>query len=213
MRLRIAKTIAAAIVLCIGIAQEARAQLVASNPMEWMALAEGNESINGEIEKEIKGQTKTPTKERQLRGQRALKMAHCYRHISSTQKAISAYRNALRYNVATLDDRLDYARLLLKNGEYKRALAEFELLNDSMPNNVLVRNGLLSAKMAPKWKEQGSDYTVKKMTEFNSRRADYCPVLAGDQWDRLYFSSTRNDALGDELSGITGAKPGDIFIV
>ena len=158
-----------------------------------------------------KAYTKTPTKERQLRGQRALKMAHCYRHISSTQKAISAYRNALRYNVATLDDRLDYARLLLKNGEYKRALTEFELLNDSMPNNVLVRNGLLSAKMAPKWKEQGSDYTVKKMTEFNSRRADFCPVLAGDQWDRLYFSSTRNDALGDELSGITGAKPGDIF--
>ena len=158
-----------------------------------------------------KAYTKTPTKERQLRGQRALKMAHCYRHISSTQKAISAYRNALRYNVATLDDRLDYARLLLKNGEYKRALAEFELLNDSMPNNVLVRNGLLSAKMAPKWKEQGSDYTVKKMTEFNSRRADFCPVLAGDQWDRLYCSSTRNDALGDELSGITGAKPGDIF--
>lgn len=158
-----------------------------------------------------KAYTKTPTKERQLRGQRALKMAHCYRHISSTQKAISAYRNALRYNVATLDDRLDYARLLLKNGEYKRALAEFELLKDSMPNNVLVRNGLLSAKMAPKWKEQGSDYTVKKMTEFNSRRADFCPVLAGDQWDRLYFSSTRNDALGDELSGITGAKPGDIF--
>lgn len=158
-----------------------------------------------------KAYTKTPTKERQLRGQRALKMAHCYRHISSTQKAISAYRNALRYNVATLDDRLDYARLLLKNGEYKRALTEFELLNDSMPNNVLVRNGLLSAKMAPKWKEQGSDYTVKKMTEFNTRRADYCPVLAGDQWDRLYFSSTRNDALGDELSGITGAKPGDIF--
>ena len=158
-----------------------------------------------------KAYSKTPAKERQLRGQRALKMAHCYRHISSTQKAISAYRNAIRYNVATPDDRLAYARLLLKNGEYKRALAEFEVLNDSMPNNILVRNGLLSAKMAPKWKEQGSDYTVKKMTEFNSRRADYCPVLAGDQWDRLYFSSTRNDALGDELSGITGAKPGDIF--
>lgn len=158
-----------------------------------------------------KAYSKTPAKERQLRGQRALKMAHCYRHISSTQKAISAYRNAIRYNVATPDDRLAYARLLLKNGEYKRALTEFEVLNDSMPNNVLVKNGLTSARMAPEWKEQGSDYTVKKMTEFNSRRADYCPVLAGDQWDRLYFSSTRNDALGDELSGITGAKPGDIF--
>lgn len=158
-----------------------------------------------------KAYSKTPAAERTLRGQRALKMAQCYQHISSTQKALSAYRNAIRYNVASLQDRLCFARLLLKNGEYKNALAEFEELKDSMPNDVLVNNGLLSARMAPQWKEQGSDYTVKKMSEFNSRKSDYSPVLAGDQSDRLYFSSTRNEALGDELSGITGAKPGDIF--
>ena len=158
-----------------------------------------------------KAYSKTPTAEKTLRGQRALKMAQCYRHISSTQKALSAYRNAIRYEAASLHDRLDYARLLLKNGEYKNALAEFEELNDSLPNNILVNNGLISARMAPKWKEQGSDYTVKKMSEFNSRRSDYSPLLAGDQSDRLYFSSTRNEAQGDELSGITGAKPGDIF--
>ena len=60
-------------------------------------------------------------------------------------------------------------------------------------------------------KEQGSRYTVKKMDIFNSRRADYCPVLAGDQYDQLSLPSTRNEAQGDELSGITGTKPGDIF--
>lgn len=158
-----------------------------------------------------KAYSKTPAAEKTLRGQRALKMAQCYQHISSTQKALSAYRNAIRYNVASLQDRLCFARLLLKNGEYKNALAEFEELKDSMPADILVKNGLLSARMAPKWKEQGSDYTVKKMSEFNSRKSDYSPVLAGDQSDRLYFSSTRNEALGDELSGITGAKPGDIF--
>ena len=158
-----------------------------------------------------KAYSKTPAAEKTLRGQRALKMAQCYQHISSTQKALSAYRNAIRYNVASLQDRLCFARLLLKNGEYKNALAAFEELKDSMPDDILVRNGLLSARMASQWKEQGSDYTVKKMSEFNSRKSDYSPVLAGDQSDRLYFSSTRNEALGDELSGITGAKPGDIF--
>ena len=50
------------------------------------------------------------------------------------------------------------------------------------------------------------------MDVFNSRRDDYSPVLAGDQYEKLYFSSTRNDAQGDELSGITGAKPADIFV-
>ena len=39
--------------------QAAKAQIAASNPLEWMALAEGNEVINGQIEKQIKGQTQT----------------------------------------------------------------------------------------------------------------------------------------------------------
>ncbi len=38
---------------------EGKAQLTASNPLEWLALAEGNELINGEIDKQIKGQTQT----------------------------------------------------------------------------------------------------------------------------------------------------------
>ena len=37
----------------------AKAQITASNPLEWMALAEGNEVINDQIEKQINGQTKT----------------------------------------------------------------------------------------------------------------------------------------------------------
>ncbi|MCR5131399.1 MAG: OmpA family protein [Prevotella sp.] len=76
---------------------------------------------------------------------------------------------------------------------------------------LLTENALQSALQAPQWKEEGSRYTVKRMDVFNSRRADYSPMLFGDDFDRLYFSSTRNDANGDELSGITGAKPGDIF--
>ena len=39
--------------------QQAGAQIAASNPLEWVALAEGNEAINGQIEKQIKGQTQT----------------------------------------------------------------------------------------------------------------------------------------------------------
>ena len=39
--------------------QVAEAQIAASNPLEWTALAEGNELINEQIEKQIKGQTQT----------------------------------------------------------------------------------------------------------------------------------------------------------
>ena len=155
--------------------------------------------------------TKTPPKERENRGKLALKMARCYNKINSTPKAVNAYRNAIRYNQASLDDRLAYARLLLKNGEYKQAEKEFRILVDSMPDNILAQNGLKSAQMAPDWKKAGSRYQVKKMDVFTSRRADYSPMLLGDEADQLYFTSTRNDAQGDELSGITGTKAGDIF--
>lgn len=155
--------------------------------------------------------TKTPPKERENRGKLALKMARCYNKINSTPKAVNAYRNAIRYNQASLDDRLAYARLLLKNGEYKQAEKEFRILVDSMPDNILAQNGLKSAQMAPSWKKAGSRYQVKKMDVFTSRRADYSPMLLGDEYEQIYFTSTRNDAQGDELSGITGTKAGDIF--
>lgn len=156
--------------------------------------------------------TKTPAKERDYRGKIALKMARCYEKINSTPKAIAAYRNAIRYNQASLDDRLAYARMLLKNGEYKQAEKEFRILVDSMPDNVLAKNGLKSAQKAPIWKKEGSRYKIKKMDVFNSRRDDYSPMLLGDEYDQLYFTSTRNEAEGEELSGITGTKAGDIFL-
>lgn len=155
--------------------------------------------------------SKTPSKEKQKRGERAMKMAFCYERSLQTQKAIAAYKNAIRYNVATADTHLKYARLLLKNGEYKTAAQEFQLVLDSMPDSKLAKDGLESALSAPKMKELGSRYTVKKMDIFNSRRAEYSPALFGDQYDQLYFTSTRNEAQGDELSGITGTKPADIF--
>ena len=156
--------------------------------------------------------SKTPPKERDRRGLIAGKMAVCYRKINSTPKAVAAYRNMVRYNKATMEDRLELGRQLLKNGDYKQAAEQFGVVLDSMPDNVLARNGLLSAQQAPAWKKQGSRYTVKRMDVFNSRRAEYSPMLSGDQFDQLYFTSTRNDATGDELSGITGTKNGDIFV-
>ena len=62
MKLRITNRhiVAVLVALLAGLLpQAAKAQIAASNPLEWMALAEGNEVINGQIEKQIKGQTQT----------------------------------------------------------------------------------------------------------------------------------------------------------
>ena len=155
---------------------------------------------------------KTEPKRRERRGAIAKKMAFCYSKSLQTAKGIAAYRNTIRYQQDDPEDRLRLGQLLLKNGNYKLAEAEFQAVLDSFPDNGLAQLGLQSARSAPDIKELGSRYTVKKMDLFNSRRSDYSPMLFGDNHDQLYFTSTRKEALGDENSGITGVKPADIFM-
>ena len=145
-----------------------------------------------------------------------MKLADCYRRILLTNKAITAYNNALRYKQ---DDSLTHfylGQLHLKNGNYKEAARQFQTAMDSLPQTdphwQLAKTGLHSAQMVPQWKKEASPYTVKRENQFNSRRAEFSPMLAGDDNEQLFFTSTRNQAQGDEYSGITGSKAADIFM-
>ncbi len=163
-----------------------------------------------------KAYSHTPNKEREKKGQRAMKMAECYRRIHFTSKAISAYQNAIRYKQ---DDSLTHfylGQLQMRNGNYREAEKQFQMAADSLPfedpHRQLALTGLKSAKQAAQWKKDGSAYTIKRIDLFNSRRAEYSPMLGGDEDNQLYFTSTRNQAQGDEYSGITGSKNADIFL-
>ena len=166
-----------------------------------------------------KAYSQTPAKERTQRGKVALKMAECYRKINYTQKAIAAYNNAIRYKQTDSLTYLYLGQQQMKNGNYKDAEKAFQTFLDSAalstnhsPCTSLAKTGIRSAQKAPQWKKEGSQYTVKREHLFDSRRADYSPMLAGEENNQLFFTSTRNQAKGDELSGITGTKNADIFM-
>ena len=150
-----------------------------------------------------KAYSQTPAKERALRGQRALKMAESYRRINYTQKAIAAYNNAVRYKQTDSLTYMHLAEQLMKNGNYKEAAKYYQMfldsasLNPKLSLNTLAKTGLRSAQKAPAWKEAGSTYIVKRENFFNSRRSEFSPMLAGEESNQLFFSSTRNQAKGD----------------
>lgn len=159
-----------------------------------------------------KAYSQTSPKERTQRGQIALRQAECYRRINYTARAITAYRNALRYKQGDSATRMALGQQLLKVGRYKEAAKVMTEMLDSCPQNSMAQKLLASARKAPQWKKEGSRYKVKREDVFNSRRSDYSPVLAGAEHDRLYLTSTRNEATGDDISGITGTKNADIFM-
>lgn len=154
----------------------------------------------------------TPIKERDKRGARAFKAADCYRRINYTARAIGSYMNAIRYHYPDSTAYLYLAQMQQKSGDYKKATENYKTYLELDPENVLAKNGLEGCILAPRWKEIPTDYSVKKEPVLNGRRSDFSPMFYGDDNEQLYITSTRPQAKGDELSGITGTKNSDLFL-
>lgn len=157
-----------------------------------------------------KAYSQTPPKERKLRGERAFALAECYRKINYTSRARGAYQNAVRYKYHDSIAFFYLAEMQRRDKDYKNAAKNYEIYLAHKPADKLAMNGLISAQNARKWKEESSGYKVKKFDMFNSRRSDFSPMLLGD--DQLFLSSTRPQAKGEKLNGITGIKNGDFFV-
>lgn len=158
-----------------------------------------------------KAYSRTAVKDKTKRGERAWKMAECYRKINYTAKALGAYQNAIRYNCPDSMAIFYLAQMLHKQGDYKNAIKAYKQFLDSVPNSRAARIGIQGCMQAQIWKEKPTLYSIKKQPIFNARRSDFSPVLAGDDHDELYLTTTRSQATGDEISGITGTKSADIF--
>lgn len=159
-----------------------------------------------------KSYQRVPSKDKAKRADRAYRMADCYRRINYAAKAVAAYQNAVRYKHPDSTALFYLAQQQLKIGKYKDAEENFRQYLDIVPGDELALNGIRSAQLGPEWKANPNQYSVKKDKLFNARRSDFSPVLGGDESDVIYISSTRNQSQGDDLSGITGIKNGDIFV-
>ena len=159
-----------------------------------------------------KSYSRCAPKDKAKRAVRAYMMGECYRRINNPAKAVSAYQNAVRYKHPDSLALFYLAQQQLKTGAYKLAGQNFRLYLEKDPSSVLARNGLRSAELAPEWKANPNLYKVKKEGVFSSRRSDFSPMLVGDEADQLVLSSCRNDAEGDDYSGITGIKFSDLFL-
>ena len=162
--------------------------------------------------------TKTSPQKRDLRGYIAYRMAECNRLINSTPRATSAYMNALRYDYPDSIVSLRLGQMYQKSGKYMDAIRhynDFLLLN---PESQLALNGIKGSELAPQWKQNPSRYIVKRMEKFNSRRGEFCPMLSGEKYDQLYFTSSRtpkgaNKDKDETISAITGQRNNDFFLV
>lgn len=150
--------------------------------------------------------------DRWRRGEIAFKMGRCYSLMRQGDRAAAAYQNALRYEWPDSMTVLYLAQAQQMNGDWNRARENYERFLLLDPASRAAQLGIQSCDLAPQWRDIGSRYTVKIAKFFNSRRADFCPMLYGDKYDQLYWTSSSPKATGDTLCEITGAKYTDVFV-
>lgn len=158
-----------------------------------------------------KAYSRLSPKERTKRGEVAYKMAECYRQFGFSSRALGSYKNAERYKFT---DTLTYfyeGEMMRLMGDYKGAEKAYSLFLEKYPDHEAAKKGLASCASAPDLKKKGSAYTVSIERVFNASRSDYAPAYMGTDAEQIYFTTTRPQTTGDDLSDITGQKNGDIF--
>ena len=175
---------------------------------QYAAIMEYNEAAK-EYKKAYR---KISPKERAKRAEVAWKMGECYRKSNSPVFAVGAYQNAVRYGYPDSMAVLYLAGALLEKGDYKASQKNYEAFLEKNPGDRMAQIGLQSARQSADWKKSPSRYIVKKAKELNGQRSDFCPAYVGEDTTMIVTTSTRKDATGDEISGITGQECADLFI-
>ena len=175
---------------------------------QYAAIMEYNEAAK-EYKKAYR---KISPKERAKRAEVAWKMGECYRKSNSPVFAVGAYQNAVRYGYPDSMAVLHLAGAQLEKGDYKASQKNYEAFLEIAPENRMAQIGLQSAVQSAGWKKSPSRYIVKKAKELNGQRGDFCPAYVGEDTTMIVTTSTRKEATGDEISGITGQECADLFI-
>ena len=157
--------------------------------------------------------TKTSPKKRDLRGYIAYRMAECNRMINSTDKALSGYLNAVRYKYPDSILHLRVGQMLQRKGRYNEAIKQYDTYLMYNPGSQLAYNGIEGCRLAPEWRKNPTRYEVRRMEKFNSRRGEFSPMLAGENYDQLYFASSRTKDKDAKLNAITGQYNNNFYLV
>ena len=144
-----------------------------------------------------------------LRGELAFQLGMCHLKLNQGNRATAAFQNAIRYNYEDSTTLLRLAQAQQREGQYAAAIKSYNEYLAMFPDDWEALAGKQGCELAPKWKEEGSRYTVKSF--YSSRRADYCPMYLDKNMEYLYFTSTNEKSTGELRSEITGTKKGDIY--
>lgn len=139
------------------------------------------------------------------------KIGDCYRILGEARSAELWYKKAVREDYQDPIIFLRYGQMMLVNEKYEDAEEQFEKYMALVPDDPRGGIGVESCQAAIVWTENPTGYIVENMRYFNSRQRDFSPAYVNAAFTEVLFTSTREDATGNDTHGATGQNFADIF--
>ncbi len=142
----------------------------------------------------------------------AFYIAESYRLTNNPKQSELWYGKVIAKNYENPIAVLRYAEALKMNQEYEEAKVQFQTYKELVPDDPKSANGILSCDIAQEWIEFPNGYVVEEMRFLNSKMSDYSPFYSRDDYQQLFFTSSREETTGQAEHGGTGQGFSDIFV-
>ena len=150
---------------------------------------------------------------REEKAEVAFKMAECYRLTNELRRAKSQYKRLIRYDMHLTNPeiilRLGQTHLMLE--EFEEADQYFVQYDTLMGEDPQAKIAIESIKFARRSINNPKNYTLENIKKINSKYDDFSPAFQDNNYQSLYFTTSREEATGKELDGWTGEDFSDLF--
>lgn len=151
------------------------------------------------------------TKSKPEKAKNFFQQAECYRMMSNWNMAMQCYDRAINQGHTNDKAQLYLAQAYQMNGEYSKALPEFNKYKQLVPSDPAADNGIQACMTALSWIGEPSRWVVINESQLNTKSNDFCPAFSNRKHNALIFSSKRDGQTGSKVDPISGTMYSDLF--
>ena len=152
------------------------------------------------------------TKNKAIKAEIIFKQAECYRKSLNYKRAASFYKRAIRAKYPDVIVYLHYADILKIQENYEAAIKYYNEYSKLNPTDVRGEIGKKSCEFAQKWLKNPTRYVVKPLSVLNSKNSDFSPSFGNSDYNEIYFTSSREGGLSEDIDERTGENYTDIYV-
>ena len=134
---------------------------------------------------------------KKLKGEMAYKTAECYRFTEQYREANEWFKKAilLDYQDVLPEVYLYNAEMLRMMADHEKAIEQYKLYLDIVPNSDVAQVGIKSCEMNKEFIAEKTRHIVKNQAQINSGQFDMSPVIGDRKGIKVYFSSNKQGVI------------------